>query len=588
MADPIYRIHPAIGIARVGNADRNTFFVGPEVPGLGPRGDTTVGTLVPDFKSGGLIKPQAARFRIWEYVDDGKGNWVPSREINLDEKDCVSLVWTAHLANRKGSFFEFAYLAGLERPAAKRRNDTQNERRKLEIDPLPRTISGRKAKPVEFRKGKSSNPAKELWPLPAPSPVLDYLGELRTDDAGRLLVIGGKGLGYNQGGTPLGADPFNNDKWFDDVSDGPVQATLTLKRGGKNKVVKVEPAWVLCGPPDFAPTLTNQVTLYDVLYDMAAREMTVPLKEGLFSTVLKPLRDINAEFKANGGPKLTTFQPSFDDDIFPILRRAQETVFTFAALAGSHGTLKGYGTLGDSSAGAKPARQAVFNRLRAPGVVGVGGAANMPLLHGDAYGQVAHARFGLTVTETQYAMLKRWVDGQFVKSAGTFPPLRPAWMAAVSPHGLDRAALENCVGGALGPGIEVGWQIRHTKLYASPFRIDHSATSQYLGDSKPIRAGHFSRQMALPWHTDFLACTLQDGRGWWPAQRPDIVYKTKADFDKAPRVNEPWARDGPGTWPSGPGLPTGEEFIAHYHKLGFVREGPAFHHLEQERNASVP
>ncbi len=588
MAKPIYRIHPAIGIARVGNANRSTFFVGPEVPGLGPTGDAKVGTRVPDFKSGGLIKPQAARFRIWEYVDDGKGTMVPSREINLDEKDCVSLVWTTHLANRKGSFFQFSYLAGLERPAAPRRNDTENDRRKLEIDPLPRKIAGRNAKPVEFRKGSSTNPANELWPIPAPSPVLDYLGELRTDDAGRLLVIGGKGLGYNQAGKALGSDPFNNDHWFDDVADGPVTATLTLKRGGANKVVAVEPAWVLCCPPDFGPTLTNQVTLYDVLFDMAAREMTLPANEGLFSTVLKPLLDINTEFKSNGGPTLSSFKPSFDEDIFPILRRGQETVFTYAALAASHNSLKSYGKLGDPSGAGQAARQAVFDRIHVPGVPGSGGAANMPVLHGDAFAQTAHARFALTVTDTQYAMLKRWVGGQFIKASGVFPPARAAWMSGISPHGLDRAALENCVGGALAPGIEVSWQIRNVKLYGAPFRINPGATSQYLGDNKPIRAGHFSRQMALPWHTDFLACTLQNNRGWWPAQRPDIAYLNKADFDSMPRVFKEWTRANPGAWPSGPGAPTGQEFIEHYHKLGFVREGPAFYHLEHERNTTVP
>jgi hypothetical protein len=588
MADPIYRIHPAIGIARVGNADRNTFFIGPEVPGLGPTGDAKVGTRVPDFKSGGLIKPQAARFRIWEYVDDGKGVMVPSREVNLDEKDCAGIVWTTHLANRKASFFKFVYLAGLERPAAPRRNDTENARRKLEIDPLPRKIAGRSAKPVTFGKGNSANPAKELWPIPAPSPALDYLGELRTDDAGRLIVIGGKGLGYNQGGKALGSDPFNNDNWFDDVSDGPVTATLTLRRGGKNQVVAVAPAWVLCGPPDFAPTLTNQVTLYDVLYDMAAREMALPPQDGLFSSVLQPLRDVSADFKANGGPTLSSVKPSFDEDIFPILRRGQEVIFTFEALAYAHNTLKGYGKLGDPSGVSQPVRQAVFDRLHVPGVAGPGGMANMPLLHGDAFGQVGHARFALTVTQTQYAMLKRWAAGQFVKTAGSFPPARPPWMAGISPHGLDRAALENCVGGAFAPGIEASWQIRNAKLYAAPFRIDPGATSQYLGDNKPIRAGHFSRQMALPWHTDFLACALQSNRGWWPAQRPDIVYQSKADFDKMPRVYAQWTRPSPGSWPVGGGGPTGEEFIAHYHKLGFVREGPAFYHLEHERNPTVP
>src|SRR3990172_10802357 len=106
MAGPVYRIHPAIGIMRVGNADSDTFFIGPELPGLGPTGDPSVGTKVPKFKVGGLLKPQAARFRICEYVQKN-GKLEPSREITLDVKDCIRIVWRVHLANRKASFFEF-------------------------------------------------------------------------------------------------------------------------------------------------------------------------------------------------------------------------------------------------------------------------------------------------------------------------------------------------------------------------------------------------------------------------------------------------------------------------------------------------
>src|SRR5690349_19825731 len=51
---PIYRIHPAIGVARVGNADPSAFFIGPEIPGQGPLGDAP-GTTVPAYKDNGLI-----------------------------------------------------------------------------------------------------------------------------------------------------------------------------------------------------------------------------------------------------------------------------------------------------------------------------------------------------------------------------------------------------------------------------------------------------------------------------------------------------------------------------------------------------
>ncbi len=585
----VYRIHPAIGIARVGNADRSSFFIGPEIPGLGPIGDPKVGTRVPTYKSSGKIKPQAARFRIWEYVEKN-GVLEPQREVNLAEKDCVSIEWTVHVANRKASFFRFNYLQGEETRAAARRNPATTDSRKLELDPLPRTINGANHAPVEFRKGTSKNPAKELWPSPPPSTPIEYLGELRTDDAGRLIFIGGMGQSSGRTGAVLAVPPndtFNNDEWFDDVSDGPVTAVLTLKTAKGNQVVPVEPAWVICGPPDFAPTLANQVTLYDVLYDMAAQKMPAAKNEGIFNTVLSGLAAINLEFSGAKAPKLKKYQPSFDEEIYPILRRAQETIFVFEQLKASHTSLARYGDLGDPSAAKQPSRKALFDRIHVPNTPGNNGISNMPLMHGDAYGQTAHKRFMCTVTETQYALLERWVTGNFTKTAGKFPPARPPWMSVISPHGLDRAALENCVGGAFGPGIEVSWQIRNPKLYTGPFRLNHKAASQYLGDKGAMRAGHFTRQMSLPWQTDFLSCAFTAGLGWWPAQRPDIVYMTKADFDAAPRSSKGWTRPT-STWPGGGGGPTYREFVDNYYKLGFVYEGPAFYHLEQERDINVP
>jgi hypothetical protein len=78
-----------------------------------------------------------------------------------------------------------------------------------------------------------------------------YLGEILTDEAGRLLVLGGRG---KSGSVPPGVEITNfanNDRWYDDVSDGPVSATVTLP--GQDPVVVHEPAWVVVGPPDFAP-----------------------------------------------------------------------------------------------------------------------------------------------------------------------------------------------------------------------------------------------------------------------------------------------------------------------------------------------
>jgi hypothetical protein len=594
MGKAIYKIHPAIGVTRVGNAPRDKFFLGSEFPGFG----ATEAPLVNEYKSGGLIRPQGARFRIFEYIENKNGHWEPKREITLADKDCIDIRWKAHLVNKKASFFKFTYYMGLTGSPDERRNKFINARRTLEIDPLARTISGARKGPVEFRKGTSSNPARELWVTPAPTPDIDYLGELRTDDAGRLIVIGGRGIaGAWPTGRPItataAADPFNIDGWFDDVSDGPITAEVVMRGDDKKQqTFMAEGAWVLCGPPDFAPGLKNVVTLYDVLFNMAAREMTLDAANALFDSVLKPLWDINADFRANSGAKLTSYKPDFDWDIYPILLSALHAIYTFEPLAARHTTfyVKGMAALGDPDPAQKPMRDMIFGFFRKPGVVGRA-PTKMPKLHGDEWSDPASAHMGLSVTRTQYAMLERWRDGQFGKTGGKYPPDRPSWMNDITPHGLDLAALENCVGGAMAPGIEASWQIRDPRLFIDPFRIKHGAPTRYRGDVGAIGPGHFSRQMALPWHTDFRACAIYQDYGWWPAQRPDIVYPSKQDFldrFKAPVKHKNWTRANAGNWPSGSPIPSSEEFIEHYFKFGFVLEDPKDFFVERERNTSVP
>ena len=82
------KIHPAIGIARVGNSP-DEFFIGPE-----RRWDRAA-------PAGGYkdsqcrIKRQAARFRLFAYHDVG-----PPTEITAADGD---ISWTVHLVNRKAT-----------------------------------------------------------------------------------------------------------------------------------------------------------------------------------------------------------------------------------------------------------------------------------------------------------------------------------------------------------------------------------------------------------------------------------------------------------------------------------------------------
>src|SRR4051812_15934252 len=89
----VYRIHPGIGVARVGSSPTD-WFIGPEAPGVAPL------PTGPFRDVHGLIKRQAARFRIFEYRFAADGKLAGLREITAAD---ASIVWTVRLVNRKAA-----------------------------------------------------------------------------------------------------------------------------------------------------------------------------------------------------------------------------------------------------------------------------------------------------------------------------------------------------------------------------------------------------------------------------------------------------------------------------------------------------
>src|SRR5215471_2129091 len=250
MPERQYRIHPAIGIARLGDAARSDaskdfYFVGPEIPELPANVDPQSGAQR-EFKTpDGQVKAQAARFHIFEYEKGNDGKFHPIGEVKTSETTrAVKITWTVHLANRKANFCTFHGQAGAEdsplfasygtpqNPKLKVRNDklkTSIERKKwLELDPGPQHVNGGDTVTVAHftidRDLKKSKPSGET------KLKIRTLGELRSDADGHLIVIGG--MGQSDFDPGLGRETIrhfaNNDGWFDDMSDGPVEAELTI------------------------------------------------------------------------------------------------------------------------------------------------------------------------------------------------------------------------------------------------------------------------------------------------------------------------------------------------------------------------
>jgi len=244
------RIHPAIGVARLGNSPEE-YFIGPEVPGVWP--------AVSQYRDKEhCLKRQAARFRLFAY----DGNDEVIGEITSQDPRVKSIRWTVHLRNTKPAGRRFE---GVLHPIAHYRNEGVR-RDLLILDGGATDIEGANHIKVDIRCATFMN-KKFSEPL--------KLGTLLTDEAGRLLVLGGHGESDTATGTGLdepGDDFANHDGWFDDTSDGPVRATITWKSGKSDAPAKPETAWVLVAPPKYAPSLESVVTLYDVLYQKALED----------------------------------------------------------------------------------------------------------------------------------------------------------------------------------------------------------------------------------------------------------------------------------------------------------------------------
>jgi hypothetical protein len=294
----IYRIHPGIGIARLGNSP-DAFCITPEQPAALPidcdaRGNPLVTPdgmtelRIKSFKdSEGRMKRQAARFQVWAYDDESPNG----RPLKLGDQIegggnagvLIDIQWRIYLGNKKSSWYQFLELQGehgydQNHPRRNAAITADNARQQLIIDPGPRTVNHTNSRTAQCDRDNAAY-ATTFPPVPLKPNSIDTLGDLLTDDTGRLLVLGGHGNSgsylYDDFGQPRIDNFVNNDGWFDDTSDGPVMARLAMYSPLVQRVryVDVEyPAWVVCASPAYVPVILNVVTMDDLVEDMAIRQ----------------------------------------------------------------------------------------------------------------------------------------------------------------------------------------------------------------------------------------------------------------------------------------------------------------------------
>jgi hypothetical protein len=590
----IFRIHPTIGVARVGNSDDyviapETMAGAPPVDGAASVGGLPIrpGTESETIRSSdlrdasGALKRHAARFRIFSYPDGKTENWPrgDGNEVRIDDKvggrTVKDIVWTVHVANKKANWFVLAEdddkpqgidsydrgnLPDIRNPDRERRGAPQPadklavlkspaRLRNLVIDPGPRVISGASAAPVRFDTTTTSAyfdatqgavvpipdypksfPSDAVFTLDGPSGRIDSLGELRTDEFGRLLVLGGRGraVAWKIDGTSPLDDDVNNDQWFDDTSDGPVSATVMFDDGSR---ATVHGAWVTTTDPSFAPQIRNTVTMWDDVYDVWVRQLE--LSPNIYDKT-------NQTYQA-------AYQPSFDDQIAPLFISATQQHWV-ANLSdkgiSAHGVLT---TINDTTDPGAPAFAGLLSVFRNPFENQSNSPTLMPLHLGDA-GEAM-----LSLRKTQYFFLQQWSKGLGHFRAGSGPKLGPG-------EALDKVSLANCIGGRLSPGIDLTFVMREPAVYQLPWKTSQGGpfrvrakplaydakipgnqpflTVGYVPrheDTDGLEPGDLSKFMALPWHTDYNSCAthppdppIPGNRTvlWsWPAQRPVAVYR---------------------------------------------------------------
>jgi L-lysine 6-oxidase len=649
-----HRIHPSIGVARLGNSPHE-FYLAPETVGGLPIACDESGNAVLDdrgepafvdqFKDGvGRVKRQAARFRVFADGPDGP------HQVELGD-EVEKIVWTVHLANKKAIWFTFSELLGdlefgpdnsyANRNVPVNNPDVTGDARKaLMIDPGPRSIE-RPGDAVEMSRSTIPDDYQHgSFPPSSGGTAIDTLGELRMDESGNLVALGGFG---NVAGSGDITSFRGASGYWDDVADGLVLATIHLSSG---ETIDAEPAWLLVGSPKYAPELVNITTLWDTAYDTAVRFL------GAAPDLFDPAADTAVAFAPDGGyTPLAGYDPDYVVDfatqVEPILDRIAGYRWVADVPYLSDVATPGFDVT-DASDANRANRERFFELFRVPllpadhhdvgpslpngpnQLFASSGIPLLPLNSGDnsVTNDGPIYKFE-TLSVTQYFFLRQWSVGSFTVDE-TRPP-------EDLPTRLDRASIGNCVGAPFSPGIETTWITRNAPIYddLARLRLAHwdgsnadlaayyaqsgLSTTADEAEGQGCEPGDLTKRMAIPWQSDFQECTVQtpnitdpavnqfaDGTGievppayyvyWWPPQSP--MHVVSGSLQPEDQVLDAVVSriDGQPIIPAGQrvpyqrGIDTVQDMLASWSRLGFVVDRgtttmPYF--VETERNSQA-
>ena len=508
---------------------------GPGGPGLPTPADLAVRRL----------KRMGCRFRIYEF--DAGGN--PLREITLADGD---IEWTVRLVNKKAAGVnDWGY-----NPAGASDLNTQTEDQ-LTIDTGDGVISGPNAGPVLMEGTFLVGLAEERQVK---------LGDLTTDRRGRLVVYGGHGVAESWESNPTsGPNLVRNAGWYDDTSDGIVEATVTIGE----ETFTAEAARIIVGPPDYAHPCTAPVTLFDLAFQRSGGWRTAP----------------------------TT---SFKSHIHPLLHR---TVFLewslFALEGGKHGRTPkhghGYTANHDMHPDADFFNAEIFRLLQIqnpldPDITEAERLRERYLVmlkdpddptsdggQGEDQSMPAIETHRFTATQYQYfvdfdanAFLSDWPEGR--DPAELYQPHLRDVPVEDQPTLINRAAMDQACGGPFLPGFEIGAVSDDAASYTR-FILQNEETAFRV--SSTVEAGDLTQDLALPWQAglnqhNYQPAGVLSADSLWPSARPVVVPAKRSGTSDDLTWTRPMTGQGNTDIFENQKMPGNQQMIDNWAKLGFL------------------
>jgi L-Lysine epsilon oxidase N-terminal/L-lysine epsilon oxidase C-terminal domain/Iron-containing redox enzyme len=564
-ADLVFRVHPAVGVARVGNSEEQ--IIAPETMAGASTNDGSLtgglpiraGTEVEPVRSSdlrdedGALKRHAARFRVFAYQASAEEQWPRGDAATVTEVTIGStlagrvvedIVWTVHVANKKANTFvlmeegPYQGIAGFEEdrlppirntnvedPQAPQPTDelaTLNDPARvaqLTIDPGPRTISGQSAAAVRFDRATPASyydaaqravVTLDSYPKSFPTDAFKEMdapsGPIETlgeltTDANGRLLVAG-GYGRAAGWRIDGKPaPLGDDVNNDQWFDDTSDGPVS--------------ATIVFADGGGVEAHGAWVTTTDPSYAPQIRNV-VSLWDDIYDVWVRELGLAPDVYNPEQGGYQDAYQPTFDDQLAPIFKSAalQRWVANIGPTGeGAHEQVGTIDAIDDPATTPLAGIKSIFRNPFAPD----DGVAKMPLHLGDA-----NEAF-LSLRKTQYFFLERWNEGRDGFRAGSGPELGPGEL-------LDKATFVNCIGGRFSPGIDLTFVMREPALYvqpwqtsgAGPFRVKRKPlaygalpvagapllTAGYVPRhvEDGLEPGDLSKWMALPWHTDYNSC----------------------------------------------------------------------------------